>query len=112
MSELQANLGLFAFTKRHLPSPFFIIYILLLCCNIPVFLDYKISKGSGNAQFVQSDIAVIKVLDENLPMHKLRSACLPKSNQQVGSAIHAGWSEPPQIEYVQTQASGYVPFYR
>ena len=77
-----------------------------------MFSDFKISKGSGNPQFVQSDIAVIKVNDKHLPMNKLRSACLPKSKSEAVNAIHSGWSEPPQMEYVMNQASGYIPFYR
>ena len=75
-------------------------------------LGYKISKGSGNPQFVQADIAVIKVDENGKPMYLLRSACLPKPNNNVEDAFHAGWSEPPPLQYVEKEASGYSPYYR
>ena len=49
--------------------------------------------------------------DTDKPMSLLRSACLPKPNNEATEAIHAGWSDPPPIEYLQSQASGYIPFY-
>ena len=59
--------------------------------------EYTISKGSGNPQYVQSDIAVIKVNDTDKPMSILRSACLPSPNNNAEHGIHAGWSEPPPL---------------
>ena len=45
-------------------------------------------------------------------MYLLRSACLPKPNNNVEDAFHAGWSEPPPLQYVEEEASGYSPYYR
>ena len=75
-------------------------------------LGYKISRGSGKPQFVESDLAIIKVDDTGLPMHILRSACLPTPNNNAANGVHAGWSEPPPFEYVQSEADGYTDFYR
>ena len=61
---------------------------------------------------MQSDIAVIKVNDTNRPLSNLRAACLPRANNNAEEAIHAGWSEPPPFYYVQSEASGYTPYYR
>ena len=77
-----------------------------------IFEGYKVSKGSGNPQFVQSDIAVLKVNDTDKPLRLLRSACLPRPNNKNDKAVHAGWSEPPPLGYVQSQASGYTSNYR
>ena len=76
------------------------------------FLGFKISKGSGNPQFVQSDIAVIKVNDNGKPMSLLMPACLPKPNQNSTRAVHAGWSEPPPFDFILSNASPYAPYYR
>ena len=73
---------------------------------------YTISRGSGNPQFVQSDLAVIKVDETNKPMSILRSACLPRPNNDASSALNAGWSEPPPLDYIEIFASGFTPFYR
>ena len=75
-------------------------------------LGYKISRGSGNPQFVEYDIAIIKVDDTGLPMHHLKSACLPTPNKNAANGVHAGWSQPPSIEFVQSSASGYTNYYR
>ena len=45
-------------------------------------------------------------------MRLLRSACLPRPNNNDDKAVHAGWSEPPPLGYVQSQASGYTSNYR
>ena len=45
-------------------------------------------------------------------MSNLRAACLPRANNNTTEAIHAGWSEPPPFNFIQSEASGYTQNYR
>ena len=45
-------------------------------------------------------------------MSNLRAACLPRANKNATEAIHAGWSEPPPFNFIQSEASGYTQYYR
>lgn len=79
--------------------------------------DYNISRGEENSQFVVSDLAVLHVRDENFEKlstkHQIYPACLP-TNQQLSStsAIHAGWSTSPPLDFVSTNVPAYLSVYQ
>ena len=78
---------------------------------------YKINEfkniftGSGNAQYVGDDVAVIKVVDTSPDLSLLTPACLPMTSTDSDQGVHAGWSSPPPFHYVQSQAPGYAAYY-
>ena len=43
---------------------------------------------------------------------KLYPACLPKLEEKMIHGIHSGWSTPPPLEYVQSVAPLYKPYFR
>ena len=62
-----------------------------------------------------NDIATIHVspVDRNIfNQNKIYPGCLPRSGVRQGSAIHAGWSTPPPLSYLQDNAPYHVPYYR
>ena len=87
-------------------------YAMIAILNAIQLADFDISKGSGRPQFVRDDIAVIKVDDTNISLSKLKAACLPHSEPLIGDAVHAGWSKPPPRSLLETDASGYIKYYR
>jgi len=60
-----------------------------------------------------SDIAVFKVDDSKIDREKqgLNPACLPSNTIPSSSGIHAGWSKPPPISYINNHAKEYAEFY-
>ena len=80
--------------------------IILDVKEIKVHPDYEITRGINNSQFVMADIATIK-LNEDLSdgeISRLTPVCLPQSKDtEAPYAVHAGWSSPPPLEYIQEQ---------
>ena len=55
------------------------------------------------------------IIKKKGPSLRLWPICLPsgekkKPGKQTG--IHTGWSKPPSFHFLETQAAGYLPFYR
>ena len=80
---------------------------------------FQISRGTNQTQFVKDDIATIHVVDLDKQVFddkKLFPACLPQTNShkldKPKRAIHAGWSTPPPVTYVQNNAPYHLPYYR
>ena len=92
--------------------------VILPIKKITIHPDFNISRGELNSQFVASDIATIHVSDENFEVqsrtHNINPACLPTqplSESDPVSAVHSGWSRPPQLDYVTTNAHHYEDYY-
>ena len=74
--------------------------------------NFNISIGEGKSQFVQDDIAVLKVADtEELNLNNVHPACFSNEQTSSGSGFQSGWSNPPPLDYVSTYAPGYVQYY-
>ena len=77
--------------------------------------NYTISRGEQNSQFVANDLAVFIVDDEELKNYKDRVVpiCLPSGNHSSPTnAIHAGWSSPPPLEFLNATLPNYVPYFK
>ena len=63
-----------------------------------------------------NDIATIHVpnVDRNIfEENQIYPGCLPKLNtNQQSRAIHAGWSSPPPLKYLQENAPFHFPYFR
>ena len=91
-------------------------HVILPIEKITVHPDFNISRGEQNSQFVASDIATIHVSDENFEAqsrtHNINPVCLPTQPLlNTASAVHSGWSKPPPLDYVTTNAPLYQEFY-
>ena len=90
--------------------------IILPILEVITHPNYTIVRGNRNSQYVENDIALLKVDDEKLRDpevgSKIKPACLPKGLSEGDSAIHSGWSYPPSQEYLTQYASGYTPYAR
>ena len=75
--------------------------------------DYQIVRGEANSQYIAADIAVFVVNDDNLEAStEIHTACLPKSDQSLPSyGVHAGWSSPPPIEFLEENLPPFVARY-
>ena len=90
--------------------------VILPIKNIVIHPEFNISRGELNSQFVANDLAIIKVEDRNFEAqsrtHNIYPACLPsKNNNHLTTAVHSGWSKPPPLDYVQTNAYQYEEVY-
>ena len=79
--------------------------------------DFNISLTTLSTNYIQKDIAVIKVSNENQAKgifveNKINPACLPTTIEVSASAIHSGWSNPPPFYFIQSFAPLFSPFYR
>ena len=87
--------------------------IILEIKSISVHPDYDITRGEKNSQYVKADIAIIKVNEDlkDQEILRLTPACLPKPhNSKYG--IHAGWSSPPPLKFIQETLPYHEEFYR
>ena len=91
--------------------------VILPIEKVTVHPRYKISRGEENSQFVANDIATIHVSDDNFEQqsqtHNINPACLPSNSPLTATAaVHSGWSKPPPLDYVTTNAPHYEEFYQ
>jgi hypothetical protein len=68
-----------------------------------------------------NDIAIFKVNDRNIRNQQLHPVCFaPKETKEstrnefknARYGIHAGWAEPPAIDFIKEYAPAYEPFYK
>ena len=90
--------------------------VILPIEKVTVHPDFNISRGEQNSQFVAADIATIHVSDENFEAqsrtHNIHPACLPTQPlSDTQSAVHSGWSKPPPLDYVTTNAPGHLDYF-
>ena len=81
--------------------------------------DFVIVRGNNTSQFVENDIAVIFVNDQELRdssfSDKINPACLPTASTSAllnQKAVHSGWSYPPSVSYVSQFVEPYLPLLR
>ena len=83
--------------------------------NITVHPDYNISRGNKTSQFVVADIATIKVKEDlsQEEISRLTPVCLPQHQDYRSQyAVHAGWSSPPPLKFIQEKLPDHEPIYR
>ena len=88
--------------------------IILEIRTIRIHPDYFISQGVNNSQYVINDIATIHVAEEPLTsqdVSRLTPACLPEAHSS-SFAVHAGWSSPPPLKYVQEEFPVFEDYYQ
>lgn len=91
--------------------------VILRIVKIVRHPEYDISRGEENSQFIVSDIAVLHVRDANFEKlsnkYRIYPACLP-TNHQLSSitAIHAGWSTSPPVDFVRENVPAYREVYQ
>merc|ERR1712223_688820 len=80
--------------------------------KISVHPDYNITLGEENSQYVYADMATIH-LNEDLSdeeITNLTPVCLPQPHDsQFG--VHAGWSSPPPLKFIQEELPFHEQFY-
>ena len=88
--------------------------IILPIKNIIRHPEYKISRGDANSQFVSNDLAVFLVDDEELTTSdNIVPVCLPSANHQSSlNGVHAGWSSPPPLEFLEQNLPLFVPYHK
>ena len=87
--------------------------ILLPILEILRHPDYTL--GSSGQAYLANDVAVFKVDDRELStataQERVYPACLPLETPGAEEGVHAGWTNPPPLEYVQEVAPGYERLY-
>ena len=77
--------------------------------------DFGISRGNNKTQYVINDVATIHVTSVDRTVfekNKIYPGCLPKIGEKNEVAVHAGWSSPPPLSYLQDNAPFHIPYYR
>ena len=86
--------------------------IVLDIDKISVHPDYNITLGDDNSQYVYADMATIH-LNEDLSeeeISNLTPVCLPQPHDSK-HGVHAGWSSPPPLKFIQEELPFHEQFY-
>ena len=86
--------------------------IVLYIEKISVHPDYNITLGEDNSQYVFADIATIKVNEDlsDEEISRLTPVCLPQPHHSP-YGVHAGWSSPPPLKFIQEEAPAFEQIY-
>ena len=87
--------------------------IILEIESISIHPDYNITRGVNNSQYVIADVATVKVSEDisEEETTRLTPVCLPQAHTS-SFGVHAGWSTPPPLQFIQEELPPFEPYYR